>query len=94
MNKKAANIQTLTRLDQLEAQVTAAAEAQSLTISDVRDTIHAIADQVVEIAKALPAIIEKIDQIARWVAANTEPAPPLPIPPDAGAPPAKKRAKK
>ena len=72
MNKKAANIQTLTRLDELEARIQAQFEnVAALNLGDVRDTIHDIADQVVEIAQALPAILERIEQIAKWVAEAT-----------------------
>ena len=98
--KSAANMQTALRLEELTAQVKnlsthLAGDAQviteqSITIADVRETIHAIANQVAGIAASLPGIIDAIEQIARWVAAQTEEQPQPQEPPAA----AKKAAKK
>jgi len=71
MNKRAANIQTLVRLDELEAQITGITEAQSLTIDDVRQTIHRIAEQIAAVADAIPAIAQHLEEIALWVAKVT-----------------------
>ncbi len=76
MNPKAANVQTLTRLDAIEAQVKAASEAQSLTISDVRDTIHSIAAFIADLSQTLPAILEELQAMAALIAKLTEPAKP------------------
>ena len=68
----AANVQTLARLDELHAELIAQADrVAALNIADVRDTIHDIANRIVQIADALPAIIEQIEQIARWIAEYT-----------------------
>ena len=73
----AANIQTLARLDELHAELIAQADRiAALNISDVRDTVHDIANKIVAIADALPAIIARIEEIARWVAEATEHAQP------------------
>ena len=70
--QSAANMQTLARLDELHAELIAQADrVAALNIGDVRDTIHDIANRIVQIADALPAIIEQIEQIARWIADYT-----------------------
>jgi methyl-accepting chemotaxis protein len=76
MNKRAANVQTLTRLDEIEAQLTAVTEAQNLTIDDVRQTIHQIAEQIAAVADAIPAIAARLEEMARWVADVTKPTDP------------------
>ena len=75
MNKKAANIQTLQRLDQLEAQITQAAETEYLTVDDIRNTIHQVADIVVELSKTIPAILAELKALAELIAKMTEQPP-------------------
>ena len=87
MNKKAANIQTLQRLDQLEQQITQANEAEYITVDDIRNTIHQVADIVVELSKTIPAILAELKALAELIAKMTDDTP---EPPAA----AKKAAKK
>ena len=82
--QSAANIHILARLDEIEAEVQAVGAglvpAQSLTFDDVRATIHRIAEQIALIADAIPAIAERLEELARWVASVTEqPAEPPPL---------------
>ena len=70
--QSAANMQTLARLDELHAELIAQADrVAALNITDVRDTIHDIANRIVQIADALPGIIARIEEIARWIAEYT-----------------------
>lgn len=71
MNPKTANIQLLQRLDQLEHQLTQAGEGQYLTIDDIRNTIHQVADIVVELSKTIPAILAELKTLAELIARMT-----------------------
>ena len=87
--QSAANIHILARLDDIEAQLQAlnGGDAAALTFDDVRATIHRIADQIALIADAIPAIAERLEELARWIASVTDqPAEPPAV--------AKKTAKK
>ena len=87
--QSAANIQILARLDDIEAEIQAlnGGDAQALTFDDLRATIHRIADQSALIADAIPAIAERLEELARWIASVTDqPAEPPAV--------AKKTAKK
>lgn len=74
MNPKTANIQLLQRLDQLEHQLTQAGEGQYLTIDDIRNTIHQVADIVVELSKTIPAILAELKTLAELIAKMTSEA--------------------
>jgi len=90
MNPKAANLQTLQRIDQLEASLA----ADRLTVDDVRNTIHQIAAIVVELSQTIPAILAELRSLAELIAKMTEPpAAEPPAPPESLAA-AKKAAKK
>jgi len=90
--QSAANIHILARLDDIEAEIQAvqslsSGDAAALTFDDVRAAIHRIADQVALIADAIPAIAERLEELARWIASVTDqPAEPPAV--------AKKTAKK
>jgi methyl-accepting chemotaxis protein len=81
MNKKAANIQTLTKIAELEDQVKTIGAMQGITINDIRETIHQIAEQIALIADAIPAIAARLEELARWIAAATEPGEASPVNP-------------
>ena len=78
MNKKAANIQTLARLDALEADLKTAQTAQTITVDDIRNTIHQIADMIVQVSEAIPVILADIKALADLVAKMTTPDEPPP----------------
>ena len=102
MNPKTANIQLLQRLDQLEHQLTQAGEGQYLTIDDIRNTIHQVADIVVELSKTIPAILAELKSLAELIAKMTSEASPVTpvertgeqVPPAESPAVAKKTAKK
>ena len=75
MNPKQANAQTLNRLDTLEAELKAAAQAQSITVEDVKNTIHQIMDILVDVAEAVPVIMADIKRLADLIAKMTSEAP-------------------
>lgn len=93
MNPKTANIQLLQRLDQLEHQLAQANEGQYLTVDDIRNTIHQVADIVVELSKTIPAILAELKTLAELIAKMTADDPPAGPPIESPAP-AKKGAKK
>ena len=72
MKQTAANAQTLTRIAELEARMQATADVQGLTVDDIRQTIHQVADMVVQISETLPAILEELKALAAIIATLTE----------------------
>jgi len=70
--QSAANIHILARLDEIEAEIQAILTPESITFDDVRATIHRIAEQIAMIADAIPAIAERLEELARWIASVTE----------------------
>ena len=81
MNPKAANVQTLQRLDQLEASLA----TDRLTVDDIRNTIHQVAAIVVELSQTIPAILAELRSLAELIAKMTAPEEP-PAPPEPPAP--------
>ncbi len=65
MNPKQANIQTLARLDALEAELKAASQAQGISVDDVKNTIHQIMEILIDVAEAVPVIMADIKRLAR-----------------------------
>ena len=74
MNPKQANVQTLTRLDALQAELKAASEAQSITVDDIKNTIHQIMEILVDVAEAMPVIMADIKALADLIAKMTSAA--------------------
>jgi hypothetical protein len=78
MNPKQANVQTLTRLDALQAELKAASEAQSITVDDIKNTIHQIMEILIDVAEAMPVIMADIKALADLIAKMTSAATPEP----------------
>ena len=60
-----------------------------ITVDDIRNTIHQVADIVVELSKTIPAILAELKALAELIAKMTGPEPEPPAPAAA-----KKAAKK
>ena len=74
MNPKQANVQTLNRLDALQAELKAASEAQSITVDDIKNTIHQIMEILIDVAEAMPVIMADIKALADLIAKMTSAA--------------------
>jgi len=74
MNPKQANLQTLNRLDTLEAELKATSQAQGITVDDIKNTIHQIMEILVDVAEAIPVIMADIKALAELIAKMTVPA--------------------
>ena len=74
MNPKQANVQTLARLDTLEAELKAASQAQSITVDDIKNTIHQIMTILIDVAEAMPVIMADIKALADLIAKMTSAA--------------------
>ena len=75
MKQTAANAQTLLKIAELEARMQATADVQGLTVDDIRQTIHQVADMVVQISETLPAILEELKALAAIIATLTKESP-------------------